>query len=291
MISIITPTYNRAHLLPRMIKSVIAQSSQDWELIIMDDGSTDDTEAVVKSYNDSRIKYFFTENSGAADKRNKGSELAKSDYIILLDSDDEVKSNWIAKFEKEIRNGAQVVCCGMEKYNESGKLLVKKLPFKYSSLYQNIEGYFLSGTFLLKRDLFISILGYDIHLASGHHTDFLLRLIPFMEEKDIKIVNIMDYLVKIHVHNGNKIRSNHRSVLDGSLDILKKHKELFENNKKDYKDFLSVAGTNALILGEKSVGKKLLTKAYFLTPFNLKSFGRMIIANTPVINNWFFTKK
>jgi len=290
MISIITPTYNRAYLLPRMIKSVLEQSFQDWELIIMDDGSTDATETVVKGFNDSRIKYYFTENSGAADKRNRGSEIAKGDYIILLDSDDEVKSNWLAAFAKEIKDGAQVVCCGMEKYNEKGELVKVKLPFKHSSLYKSIEGYFLSGTFLLKKNYFLTIGGYDTNLASGHHTDFLLRLIPYLQKEKVNISNIMDYLVKIHIHKGAKIRSNNKAVLDGTLEILKKHRVLFENNKEDYKNFLSVAGTHALILRERSLGKKLLLRAYFLTPFNLKSLGRMLLAFTPVINTKFWNK-
>jgi glycosyltransferase involved in cell wall biosynthesis len=290
MISIITPTYNRAYLLPRMIKSVLEQSFQDWELIIMDDGSTDATETVIKDFKDSRIKYYFTKNSGAADKRNRGSELAKGDFIILLDSDDEVKPNWLAEFDKKIRDGAQVVCCGMERFNEKGELIEKKLPFKYSSLYHNIEGYFLSGTFLLKKNLFNSTGGYDISLASGHHTDFLLRLIPCLQTERINIVNIMEYLVKIHGHSGIKIRSNRKAVLDGTLDILKKHRLIFVNNKEEYKDFLSVAGINALILGERSLGKKLLVKAYFLSPFNLKCLGRVLLAYTPVINKWFWNK-
>ena len=290
MISIITPTYNRAHLLPRMIVSVLNQSFQEWELIIMDDGSEDDTEAVVKSFNDSRVKYFFTENSGAADKRNRGSKLAEGDYIILLDSDDEVKPNWLAEFAKEIQNGSEVVCCGMEKYNENGELVKAKLPFKHSSLYQNIEGFFLSGTFLLKTNYFIAIGGYDTNLTSGHHTDFLLRLIPYLQKEEVNISNIMDYLVKIHTHKGAKIRSNNRAVLDGTLEILKKHRLIFENNKEDYKNFLSVAGTNALILGDENLGKKLLIRAYSLRPFNLKSLGRMLIACTPIINTIFWNK-
>ncbi|MGM0933365.1 MAG: glycosyltransferase family 2 protein [Bacteroidota bacterium] len=290
MVSIITPTYNRAFLLPRMIKSVLEQSFQNWELIIMDDGSTDNTQTVVEGFKDSRIKYYFTENSGAADKRNRGSEIAEGDYIIFLDSDDEVKPNWLAEFSKKIKDGAQVVCCGIEKYNENGELIKAKLPYKYSSLYKYIEGYFLSGTFLLNKNYFIKIGGYDTNLASGHHTDFLLRLIPYLQKDKVNISNIMDYLVKIHIHKGAKIRSNNKAVLDGTLEILKKHRLLFENNKEDYKDFLSVAGTNALILGEISLGKKLLVKAYFLNPFNLKGLVRVLLAFTPMINTRFWNK-
>ena len=87
--SIILPTYNRALFLSRSIGSVIKQSFQDWELIVIDDGSTDHTKEVVNSFNDPRIKYFYQENSERSAARNKGIDQANSDWVCFLDSDDE----------------------------------------------------------------------------------------------------------------------------------------------------------------------------------------------------------
>ena len=94
-ISIITPTFNRALLLPRMINSVLDQTFKNWELIIMDDGSTDDTAHIMMQFNDKRIKFHAGGNSGEADKRNYGVQLAQSEYVIFVDSNDEVISNWL----------------------------------------------------------------------------------------------------------------------------------------------------------------------------------------------------
>lgn len=88
-ISIILPTYNRASLLTRAIQSVIAQSYQDWELIIWDDGSSDNLRDVVMGFDDPRICYFYAENMGAATARNQAISRAKGDYLAFLDSDDE----------------------------------------------------------------------------------------------------------------------------------------------------------------------------------------------------------
>ena len=90
-ISIILPTYNRAHLLPRAIQSVLNQDYQDWELLIWDDGSSDETEQVVATYTDERIKYHFDTNHGAAYARNRAVEKASMDFLAFLDSDDEWK--------------------------------------------------------------------------------------------------------------------------------------------------------------------------------------------------------
>lgn len=87
-ISIIAPTYNRAGLIGQMIESVLNQTFQDWELIIVDDGSTDDTQAVVAGYADSRIRYVAQENAGASVARNTGIALAAGRFIACIDSDD-----------------------------------------------------------------------------------------------------------------------------------------------------------------------------------------------------------
>ena len=93
MISIVMPTYNRAYIIDSSIKSVLAQTYSDFELIIVDDGSTDDTEKVIKSFNDKRIRYIKLEkNSGASHARNIGIENAKGEYITFHDSDDTMAS-------------------------------------------------------------------------------------------------------------------------------------------------------------------------------------------------------
>jgi glycosyltransferase involved in cell wall biosynthesis len=86
--SIILPTYNRAHMLAKAMDSVLAQTFKDWELIIVDDGSTDNTEDLVKSYSDPRIHYHRQENRERSAARNAGISLAVGKYICFLDSDD-----------------------------------------------------------------------------------------------------------------------------------------------------------------------------------------------------------
>ena len=90
MVSIIIPAYNAEKYIAETINSVLSQTYKDWELIIVDDGSTDDTSKIVKVFckKDNRIQYFYKENSGVSDTRNFGMEKAKGDYFALLDADD-----------------------------------------------------------------------------------------------------------------------------------------------------------------------------------------------------------
>lgn len=101
MVSIIIPTFNRAHLIEHSIRSVLNQTYPWFELLVVDDGSTDNTRDVVEQIADERVRYIaMTKNQGAATARNYGVKCAKYDYIAFQDSDDAWESE---KLEKEMR--------------------------------------------------------------------------------------------------------------------------------------------------------------------------------------------
>ncbi len=89
-VSVITPTYNRAHLLPRVWASLQRQTLADFQWIVVDDGSSDDTQQVIASFADPRICYVQQENQGCNVARNRGEQEVAADYVAFLDSDDEL---------------------------------------------------------------------------------------------------------------------------------------------------------------------------------------------------------
>lgn len=90
MVSIVVPTYNREHVIERALRSILKQTYSAYEVIVVDDGSRDQTESVVSGLQDSRIRYIaLDKNQGVAHARNVGIQAAKYDYIAFLDSDDE----------------------------------------------------------------------------------------------------------------------------------------------------------------------------------------------------------
>ena len=100
LVSVVIPTYNRRNSVQRAILSVLNQTYSNFEILVIDDGSTDDTESVVKKMSDSRIYYYRQENQGSQAARNHGIRLAKGVYIGFLDSDDE----WLTeKLEKNVQ--------------------------------------------------------------------------------------------------------------------------------------------------------------------------------------------
>lgn len=148
MISIITATYNRAHLLKHAYKSLLKQTNKDFEWIVVDDGSIDNTKEIVDNFNKEKkieIKYFFKKNGGRHSAINFGVKKSKGDYILLLDSDDfltddciEKISNYIPKYDKnkkiadlcflKIHNNNQVI----GNTYEGTEIISNNIDFRYN---------------------------------------------------------------------------------------------------------------------------------------------------------------
>lgn len=101
--TIIIPTYNRAHTLRIPIDSILAQTCEDWELIIIDDGSTDGSREIVASYSDVRIRYIRQENQKVSAARNHGIRLAHGEWICFQDSDDEYLPHHLETLQNAIK--------------------------------------------------------------------------------------------------------------------------------------------------------------------------------------------
>ena len=97
LVSIILPTYNRAEWLPKSIGSVLSQTYLNWELIIWDDGSNDNTEETVLSFQDHRINYYFKENRGMSYALNQAIKVSQGDHIAFIDDDDQWLSEKLAR--------------------------------------------------------------------------------------------------------------------------------------------------------------------------------------------------
>ena len=110
--SIVIPTYNRAHTIGEAIRSCRDQSHDDFELVIVDDGSTDDTEAVIRSIGDPRIRYLRRDNGGPAAARNTGIDAARGRYIAFLDSDDRFAPEKLQVFHDHIVTTNAQACYG-----------------------------------------------------------------------------------------------------------------------------------------------------------------------------------
>jgi glycosyltransferase involved in cell wall biosynthesis len=144
--SIIVPSYNRSERLLKALDSILAQHHSNFEIIIVDDGSTDDTRDVVNKLiiKDHRIKYFFKENQERSIARNYGIRIASGMYVCFLDSDDILYFNHFSVAYDLLRCNSfpEVGHLGYQVINEKGEILIKKNSFDHSVkktlIYENI---------------------------------------------------------------------------------------------------------------------------------------------------------
>lgn len=134
MITIFTPTYNRRKELERLYKSLLNQDYDDFEWLVVDDGSVDDTEEYINSLikdNKIKIKYFKKENGGKPSAYNKGLDLASGDIFLSIDSDDVLKDDVLEKIVSDFKNLSDSTCGVMylQGYiNDSSKVIGTKFP-------------------------------------------------------------------------------------------------------------------------------------------------------------------
>ncbi len=207
-VSVIIPTYNRAHFIGEAIQSVLSQTYQDFELIVVDDGSTDDTDEVVEGFNDGRLRYIkLEENSGkTATPRNTGLKAARGEYIAFLDSDDVCLPNRL-EVEVEFLNThpsvglvyADVVFFGSRVISE-GRVLEGVSPLSGYALKELfVNNPISSDAVLVRKTCFEKVGLYDESLAASEDGDMWLRIAACFE------IDCIDFpLARYRRHEGNK---------------------------------------------------------------------------------------
>ena len=202
LVSIILCTYNRAHLVRRAIASVLTQSYRNWELIIIDDGSADDTWQVVMPVvkSDPRVTYFHHANTGLARARNIGITLASGEYTTFLDSDDEYRDNHLSvriqAMEKQpslalIYGGIEYVGPLEKQYTPDAQRPGKKI---------HLSKCYASGTFFARTSAFKKLNGFrDLPFAEDF--DFIRR----MQKKGLKIAKVKAPTYRYRVDSDNRL--------------------------------------------------------------------------------------
>ena len=200
-VSIIVPVYNTAQYLPVCLDSILAQSYEDFELVLVDDGSTDNSGAICDAYaaKDSRVRVFHQPNGGVSAARNHGVKEAQGDWICYVDSDDEVKPDYLQVMVEAICSERCLVMGNLSDDRMSGNLREDiTLHGKEMVRYLLESGaLFLSGPVakLFRRELLVK---HDIHFPEGiHYGEDMVYLFQYLNVIDeVAIRKTINYLVR-----------------------------------------------------------------------------------------------
>lgn len=227
-VSIIVPCYNQAQYLHEALQSVFDQTYENWECIIVNDGSPDNTEEVVEKWLklDSRFNYVFQENGGLSSARNFGISQATGEFILPLDADDKIAVNYtklaIEAFNKN--PSLKVVYCKAEKFgDETGEW---KLPsFSIYDLY-HFNMIFCSALFKKKDWEFVG--GYDVNMIYGLE-DWEFWIAILKNEGGVKCLNEVGFYYRIRKNSMARIINNKQRDYTERY-VFKKHAEFFKLN-------------------------------------------------------------
>lgn len=302
VISIIIPTYNRFHIVERAIKSVIKQTIKKFEIIVVDDCSTDNTAHIINEIKkiDTRVRYIRTaKNTGGAAARNRGVSASQGKYIAFLDDDDEALPEWLEKSLEKIATLPEswgLLCCRWYQKSEFTRVIFESAIFMkdgyiYEELLRGQDPPSGTSGSIVKRAAFDDVGGFDESLYRLHDYDFFFSLARKWTFHYLKVP-----LIYVHDHPGLRISDTNKNREDAFNQFIKKweseiiriggHQTLeLIRSKKSAGFFFSIIRSEIISKGRFSA-VKLLVRSFSKDKFRFTYFVKtlLIILVGPV--NW-----
>jgi glycosyltransferase involved in cell wall biosynthesis len=266
--SIIIPSYNRAHIISRAIQGVLDQTFQDFEIVIVDDGSKDHTKEILKEYSDNfKIKYVYQNNAGVCAARNTGAKQAEGEFLIFLDSDDTVEKSWLEDFYHLANQNKEWLFCSMKVVKQdSSEYMVSALsPYKN----KKIKGNSIPGSWAIKKDIFLRVGLFDENMKFGENVELRFRLDT--EKLSIGIIDNYNFTYFESINGGSK---NLKNKIDSNLYIINKHSNLFNKRPVLLRLYYQNIAVAYAKLGVWNKARIYFWKAYVIDIWKWKTLAR-----------------
>ena len=207
LISVIVVTYNRAHFLKDALDSIVGQTFKDYEIILVDDGSTDNTKEIVGQYKG--IHYIYQEHAGVSKARNTAIKAARGKWIATLDSDDMWKEE---KLQKQVAYLEAHPDCRIvfTNYRNFSDIPEEELNKWQKNLLQTIDKWCLPSS-LIDVTLFNEIGLFDATLEYGEDTDWIFRLVFSKTDVEHRLNEVL-YLRRVHSSNSSNYIKDIRNI-------------------------------------------------------------------------------
>jgi len=282
-VSVILPSYNRQNYISRAIESVLNQTYKNFELIVVDDASEDDTPNIVSKFNDIRIKYIrFSEQRGAAFARNEGIKIAKGKFIAFQDSDDE----WLPdklQMQIEILNSASdkvgvaySMMLGMDNNNQEIRVTPPRFTPEDKIIYKQALAGKLMGLglvcSLIRKSCFDKAGMFDERFKRFIDLDLFIRI-----SRHYYFCYIDKPLIRYSISE-DSVSKDLESLVEAQELILKKYYQDIREDEGVYVKYLYEIGTLRCQLGKTENGRDYLLKALKVRPLNLKAMLALLVS-------------
>lgn len=278
--SIIIPSFNRAGYLPKVLGQIAAQGINDVEVILVDDGSSDDTAAVLEQWrqvHELDVHYVYQENQGVTAARNAGAQLATGEYLIFLDTDDDISATWLKDFQETLARQpeADVAFCSIQVQSAKHYKTIHALA---KSDETQLLPLFKAGAFAIRTSFFNSIGAYDAQVKFGENTELGMRV--QLHNGKLAFIDKLNFFYTPSTHGGSK---NLQNMVKGNSLVMKKHPDFFLKHKQFYQSYLQTTAVAHYKLGDRRYAKHFFKKAWQLRPLNHITTARWVISHLPPI--------
>ena len=284
LVSVIIPTCNREKIITRAIDSVFAQTYRDFEIVVLDDGSRDNTKAVVQAYGP-KVHYFYQDNKGIAGARNAGMHQTAGDYIAFLDSDD----YWLpGKLERQIALFSEhpeygMVGCQCGSVQIDGAYREKNRPGKSGWILYDLfnKNFIRTSSAVITRACLEKVGGFDESLREGEEYDYWLRIAAEFA------IGFINEPLTVYVDNTDGMSTD---SLTGRLHRLKVLEKKYLKKKippqmyrRRIADTCHYIGRHYIEKGNRPEGIAYLKKAQKLYPAYLKNLVYLVLNLTRIV--------
>jgi len=237
-VSVIMAVYNGEKFLRQAVQSILNQNFKDFEFIIINDGSTDRTLEILKSFKDSRIRIFNRENKGLANSLNEGIFLSKGKYIARMDSDDESLKNRLKLQYEYMESNPDIDILGgqawkINEYNQIIGVMNKPRSFNDIARYIKCACPVIHPTYFVRKHVYKRVGGYR-DFAPTQDYDFILRAFEFA----YKINNLPDRILNYRVNASSLSYKNSKSTIIFRAKIQKMHLNRIKGKNNEERDLL-----------------------------------------------------
>lgn len=284
LVSVVIPVYNRRESIARAVASVLEQDVSRVEILIVDDGSTDGTSDLVRSFGDPRVHLLGDgRRRGVSGARNLGAAAAEGGILTFLDSDDEALAGWLDAFLGSFQDtSVGLVCVGVERLEERNDVqrpISIQLPAP-APHYGHRPVLFLAGSFAVRRELFSEIGGYDEDLRFAENSELAMRLVPHCLARDYRLAFQARPLLRYHIEADRQTPPCH--VRDAAVRILDNHGPwLLETFPTGFANYCGVAAVNSARMDDLSATRRYLSKAIRVDPLRIVGYLRWTITLFP----------
>jgi glycosyltransferase involved in cell wall biosynthesis len=278
LFSVVICTYNRSAQLEGALRSVLAQDIGDYELLVVDDGSEDDTPDVVGRFDAPQIRYVRRPNGGLSAARNTGIAEARGEFVIFLDDDDRVDRSWLSSLAGEVGPRTGLVSCGCRFVSPDTAWSV--MPREQPEAFGRVTAVFLAGTFAVRRELYEHVGGYAEELPTSHQTELALRLIPEMERRGMTAGSVDVPLVRIERRAVHERIWSPTDMFVGATYILDRHHPQLARTPRVLADYHAVAAVSAFQVGNRSGSRHHFRRALRARP-TVRHAARYALSHVP----------